>query len=59
MIKPPCRDCGHVHTTADTWAIGRFSPSGLAAGYRANYPGAPVRASREKAAKDMCEWRKR
>ena len=21
MINPPCRDCGHVHTAADTWAM--------------------------------------
>ena len=58
MINPPCRDCGHVHTTADTWAVGRFAPGGPI-GYTARYPGAPLRASREEAVKDMCKWRQK
>ena len=57
MIKPPCPDCGHVHTTADTWAVGRFAPGPI--GYTARYPGAPLRASREEAEKDMCDWRQK
>lgn len=57
-VKPPCPDCGHVHTAADIYAVGRFNPGGTI-GYRARYPGAPLRASRDEAAKDLCDWRKR
>ena len=57
-VKPPCSDCGHVHTAADIYAVGRFSPSGPI-GYCARYPGAPLRASRDEAAKDMCKWRQK
>lgn len=39
-VKPPCPDCGHVHTAADIYAVGRFSPGGPI-GYCARYPGAP------------------
>ena len=57
-VKPPCPDCGHVHTAADIYAVDRFNPDGPI-GYRAREPGAPLRASRDEAAKDLCDWRKR
>ena len=57
-VKPPCPDCGHVHTAADIYAVGRFNPGGTI-GYRARYPGAPLRASRDEAAKDLCTWRQK
>ena len=57
-VKPPCPDCGHVHTAADIYTAGRFNPDGPI-GYTARYPGAPLRASREEAVKDMCKWRQK
>ena len=57
-VKPPCPDCGHVHTAADIYAVDRFSPGGPI-GYCARYPGAPLRASRDEAAKDLCDWRQK
>ena len=56
MINPPCRDCGTA--IADTRAVGQFAPGGPI-GYTARYLGAPLRASREEAAKDMCKWRQK
>ena len=55
-MKPPCPDCGHTHTIADTAAVRRFEPT-LAHTFRAAYPGAQPRATREEAERDMCNHR--
>jgi len=55
-MKPPCPDCGRIHTTADTHALRRFEPT-LAHTYAAAYPGAPERTTRTAAERDMCRHR--
>ena len=55
-MKPPCPDCGHTHTIADTVAVRRFEPT-LAHTFRATYPGAPTRLTRAHAERDMCHHR--
>ena len=55
-MKPPCPDCGHVHTPGDARAVGRFDPDAIAL-YRANYPNSPLRTSRDEAMQDMCAHR--
>ena len=54
-MKPPCPDCGHTHTIADTVAVRRFD--NLTHTFRATYPGAQPRATREEAERDMCHHR--
>lgn len=54
--KPPCPICGHIHSSDDTSAMGRFSKFGTT-GYRADYFGSPVRRTREEAERDMCAHR--
>ena len=55
MIPAPCPDCGATHTSTDTCAVGRFLPTGPE--FRARYDGAPLRATRAEAERDMCRWR--
>ena len=55
MIKC-CKHCNHTHPGTDARAIGRFTPGGPL-GYKANYEGSPLRATREEAKQDMCQWR--
>lgn len=55
MIKC-CKQCNHTHPGTDARAIGRFTPGGPL-GYKANYEGSPLRATREEAKQDMCQWR--
>lgn len=47
-----CPACGHIHASADTYAVGRFSPNGVV-GYRAAYSGALMRSTRDEAALDQ------
>lgn len=54
-MKPPCPDCGHTHTIADTHAVRRFD--NLTHTFRATYPGAPTRLTRAHAERDMCNHR--
>lgn len=49
-----CDDCDHLHTAADTIAIGRFTPPPT---YRAQYVGSPERTTRAAAERDMCRMR--
>jgi hypothetical protein len=59
VTRPVCPDCGHIHTSTDTIAVGRLHPPASAlVRYRANHPGAPLRYTREAAEADMCRWRK-
>ena len=51
-----CPECDHVHTTADTVAVGRFLPTGPQ--YRAQYVNSPLRTTRAAAERDMCEFRR-
>lgn len=51
MIGPTCPRCGWVHGSDAARAIGVFS--GLK-GWRANYPDAPLRQSRDDAETDYC-----
>ena len=39
---PPCDLCGHPHTSTDTVAIGRFTPTPQ---FRAQFDGAPLRGT--------------
>ena len=55
-MKPPCPDCGHIHTATDTAAVRRFEPT-LTHTFRATYPGAPTRLTRAHAERDMCNHR--
>lgn len=53
-MKPPCPRCGWVgHPTRSVDLLGRRD-----GGYYADYPGAPVYASRVLAEADMCDWQK-
>lgn len=54
-MKPPCPQCGFVHASNDARAVGRFTRS--AAGYAADFGGAPVRTTRAEAEADMCTHR--
>lgn len=49
-----CETCGHVHTSTDAVAVGRFVGGGF---YRANFDDAPYRATRAQAEADMCARR--
>lgn len=51
--RSPCPLCGRFHSAADTTVSGsRFiRPTA----YRATYPGAPSRPTREAAQQDMCD----
>ena len=54
MKRTPCPACGHVHTSNDARAIGRFtgSPTFVAAN-----ASTPARKSRTEAEADECRWR--
>lgn len=49
-----CPDCDHLHTAADTVAIGRFTPPPT---FRASYVDSPERTTRAAAEQDMCRMR--
>lgn len=49
-----CAACNHLHTAADTVAIGRFTPPPT---FRAQYVGSPERTTRAAAERDMCRFR--
>ncbi|GIG27164.1 hypothetical protein Cde04nite_34080 [Cellulomonas denverensis] len=55
MITPPCPRCGWTHGlgTSTTVAGPRFALGPPA--YRARYPGAPSRPTRQAAMQDMCD----
>ena len=55
-IGPTCRRCGRIHTSRDAYAVGRFNPAG-SSGYRAVYPGSPLRETRAQAEADLCAHR--
>ena len=56
MTVPPCPLCQQVHTSRDAYAVGRFNPAG-SSGYRAVYPGSPLRETRAQAEADLCAHR--
>ena len=57
MSAAACPSCGWVHSLGDVVAVGRFDPDGPV-GYKATLPqGAPLRASRAEAMRDVCEAR--
>lgn len=49
-----CPSCGHIHTSTDARAVGRFNPT--RDGYRAQ-SGGPLRATRAEAEEDECRAR--
>ena len=51
-----CELCDHLHTAADTIAVDRFLIGGP--NYRAQYVNSPIRATRARAERDMCEFRR-
>ena len=54
-MKPACLNCGHIHTSTDTYVVSRFAnPVG---GFRARFAGSPLRATRRLAEADMCRHR--
>ena len=55
-LKPVCERCDHRHVGTDARAVGRFQPGGPI-GYRADYPGALLRPTRELAMHDACDHR--
>jgi len=54
-LSKACPACKHIHASADTYAVGRFSPNGVV-GYRAAYPGSLMRSTRDEAVADWCAW---
>ena len=49
-----CHLCRSTHLADDARMVGRFAPP---SGFRANYPGAPLRETRSAAVADMCARR--
>lgn len=49
-----CLTCGHIHTSSDAVAIGRF---GGPVRYVASNGSTPPRATRSEAEADQCDWR--
>jgi len=53
-MKPPCPRCGWTgHPTRSVDLLGRRD-----GGYRADYPDAPTRRTRDEAEADMCDRQK-
>lgn len=55
-MRRPCGRCGALHLVTDAPSVGRFRTGGPL-GYRARYPGAPLRSSRAEALEDVCNAR--
>jgi hypothetical protein len=54
---PVCPSCDCIHGGMDVRAVDRFNPAGPA-GFRADFPGAPLRDTRAEAHTDMCDFRR-
>ena len=55
-MKPACPHCHTIHPAEAVRAIDRFDRRRRTT-YAAAYTGAPIRASREQAEADYCQWR--
>lgn len=55
--KPICPKCGHVHTSGDAVAAGRFNKTGPVGYIARNVKNADVRATRAEAVADLCAIR--